>query len=181
MTWIGRSWHLMRRHVVLLSMGLVAGVILTLGFQWSLEATSTESFCIACHEMRDYAYKGSQSTVHASNRTGIHVTCADCHEPRAFVAKVSRKLEAAREVYHTLLGTIDTPEKYAARQPLMAQRVQHQMQATDSAACRSCHRDTAMDLDQQSRMARQVHSKAFSAGTTCIQCHQGVGHATTTP
>ena len=181
MTWINRTWQVIRRHAVLLTVGLVTGVVLTLGFQWSLEATSTESFCVACHEMRDYAYKSTQSTVHASNRTGIHVTCADCHEPRAFVAKVSRKIEAAREVYHTLLGTIDTPEKYAARQPMMAQRVRDQMHASDSAVCRGCHQDTTMDLDQQSRMARQAHSNAFSSGVTCIQCHQGVGHAMAKP
>ena len=47
MTWINRTWQVIRRHAVLLTVGLVTGVVLTLGFQWSLEATSTESFVSA--------------------------------------------------------------------------------------------------------------------------------------
>ena len=178
MSWLAKSARLIWRHAGVLSIGVFSGAIMTIGFHWSLEVTSTESFCIYCHEMRDNAFALSQSTTHFSNRTGIHVTCADCHEPRGFTARIARKIEAAREVYHTLLGTIDSPEKYAQRQPLMAQRVRTRLLNSDSAVCRSCHQN--MNLSQQSAIARSVHSKTMNTGSTCIQCHQDVGHGKST-
>ena len=32
----------------------IAGILFWGGFNWSLEATNTEEFCISCHEMRDF-------------------------------------------------------------------------------------------------------------------------------
>ena len=59
-----------------------AGIIFWGGFNWTLEATNTERFCISCHEMQENVYKEYQSTVHYSNRTGVRATCPDCHVPR---------------------------------------------------------------------------------------------------
>ena len=55
-----KSWFkkLLERKIILgvsLSAGIVfmaIGVIFWGGFNWALEATNTEEFCISCHEMR---------------------------------------------------------------------------------------------------------------------------------
>ena len=51
-------------------------------FNWSLEITNTESFCISCHAMKEYAYQEYSGTAHHNNRTGVRASCPDCHVPR---------------------------------------------------------------------------------------------------
>lgn len=71
----------------LLSVGFVAGVIFWGGFNWSMEATNTEAFCITCHEMEDNVYQEYKETIHYSNRTGVRATCPDCHVPKTWIRK----------------------------------------------------------------------------------------------
>lgn len=42
------------------------------------------------------------------------ISCADCHISHEIVPKLIRKAEAVREIYHHVLGTIDTPEGSAS-------------------------------------------------------------------
>ena len=95
-----------------LLVGIVLGVILWGGFNWSLAMTNTEKFCISCHEMKDNVYEELQETVHFTNRTGVRATCPDCHVPKEWIYKVKRKIQASAELYHKMLGTIDTKEKF---------------------------------------------------------------------
>ena len=37
----------------ILTSGFALGIMFWGGFNWALEATNTETFCISCHEMRD--------------------------------------------------------------------------------------------------------------------------------
>ena len=53
-------------------------------------------------------------TTHASSRTGVRASCPDCHVPKSFGPKMFAKMRASKDVYHNILGTINTPEKYEA-------------------------------------------------------------------
>jgi nitrate/TMAO reductase-like tetraheme cytochrome c subunit len=174
--WWRALWHKPARYAMgtLLTSGVILGIAGVAGFNWAVEATSTESFCISCHSMREFVFEPSRSSVHFSNKTGTHATCADCHVPKAFVPKMLRKIEAAREGYHTIMGTIDTHEKYLAYRPVMANRVWQRMQQNDSASCRGCHSEEHMVTRKQSRKARNSHDEM--AEKTCMDCHQGIGH-----
>ena len=123
----------------LLAIGLLLGVAGVAAFNATLHATSTEAFCISCHEMEDNAYAQLQRTIHYSNASGLHATCSDCHVPREFLPKMVRKVEAAREVWGSITGVIDTPEKYAAHTPAMKAREIARLRANDSQECRNCH------------------------------------------
>ena len=57
-----------------------------------------------------------------------------------------RKIQASNEVWHKILGTIDTPEKFNAKRAELAQHEWDRMKANDSRACRNCHRFDYMDL-----------------------------------
>jgi cytochrome c-type protein NapC len=105
--------------LALLGLGLVLGVLAMIAFDTTLHATSTEEFCISCHEMKAHPYAQLQKTAHYDNAFGVRATCSDCHVPKEFVPKMIRKVEAAREVWGTITGVIDTPEKYAAHTPVM--------------------------------------------------------------
>ena len=73
---------------------------LGVGFNWTLELTNTEEFCISCHEMRENVFKKYRHTIHYANRTGVRATCPDCHVPRPWVYKIVRKIRASNEVWH---------------------------------------------------------------------------------
>ncbi len=156
----------------------VAGIIFWGGFNTAIEASSSTSFCTSCHEM-DMVYEEYTKSVHYQNASGIKATCSDCHIPKPFVAKMVRKTKAGiNDVYHKILGTIDTPEKFEAKRLELAQSVWNRMKATDSRECRNCHTLENMALGKQDRSARKKHTRErmLERGETCIDCHKGIAH-----
>lgn len=179
---IGRMWRACWRPStrwasgVLVLGGLVAGVILWGGFNWAMELSNTETFCISCHEMRDTVYQELQKTVHWSNPSGVRAICSDCHVPKAWHHKVVRKVQATNELFHKIIGSVDTPQKFEDQRLALAGHVWAGMKATDSRECRNCHQMASMDLDRQLNAARRKHERAMEDGDTCIDCHQGIAH-----
>ncbi|MBM3570032.1 MAG: Denitrification system component NirT [Alphaproteobacteria bacterium] len=157
--------------------GIATGVIGWGGFNWAMELTNTETFCISCHEMQLNVYREFKGTVHDNNKSGVRATCPDCHVPREWVHKLVRKVEATNELYHTfLVPSIDTREKFEAKRLQLATNVWTAMKRTDSRECRNCHNFDSMDFGQQRSRARNRHLQAQDEGKTCIDCHKGVAH-----
>ncbi|MDP6706521.1 MAG: NapC/NirT family cytochrome c [Alphaproteobacteria bacterium] len=156
--------------------GGLAGVVFWGGFNTFMEYTNTLDFCITCHEMRDNVYPEYQKTVHYRNPSGVRVICADCHVPREWTAKLVRKIRASNELFHKIVGSIDTPEKFDEARMAMATRVWDAMRANDSRECRNCHSYHAMDFEKQGRRAARQMQKAKDKGKTCIDCHKGIAH-----
>ena len=179
---IAQAWCLVSRPSVRFSLGtllfggFLAGILFWGGFNWAMEISNTEAFCISCHEMRDNAYAELKETVHFTNRTGVRATCPDCHVPKPWHYKLIRKIQATNELYHKVLGTIDTPDKYEAHRLALARYVWASMKATDSRECRNCHTMDSMDRDKQVRPAQRMHRTAMEKGKTCVECHQGIAH-----
>lgn len=160
----------------LLIAGVAAGIIFWGGFNTFVEYTNRTDFCISCHEMRDTVYLEYQESKHYSNASGVRASCADCHVPREWGAKIARKIRASNELYHKLVGSIDTKEKFEAKRLQLAENVWRSMQASDSRECRNCHDYQAMDFHEQSRRGAEKMKKAMDKGKTCIECHKGVAH-----
>lgn len=155
----------------------LAGIIFWGGFNTAMEATNREAFCISCHEMQDYVYQEYRATIHYSNRTGVRATCPDCHVPKEWIYKVMRKIQASNELFHKVMGSIDTPEKFEAKRLELASHVWATMKKTDSRECRNCHDFESMDYTEQGRRAFAAHQKGFEQGKTCIDCHKGIAHS----
>ena len=155
----------------------LAGVIFWGGFNWSLELTNTEQFCISCHEMNDYVYMEYKKTNHYANRTGVRASCPDCHVPKEWIHKVLRKVAATNELFHWMAGSIDTPEKFEAKRFELASHVWEAMKETDSRECRNCHEFESMNAGQQTPKTFLIHRLAEMWETTCIECHQGIAHS----
>jgi cytochrome c-type protein NapC len=173
-----------RRAIVLVGIGIIAGIILWGGFNTAMEVTNTEEFCVSCHEMENTVYQELQETVHFTNRTGVRATCPDCHVPKEWIHKVVRKIQASNELYHKMLGTIDTPEKFEAKRLELAEHVWASMKKTDSRECRNCHKFISMDLDRQSPRSADEHDPHYwdavdgnEPQKTCIDCHKGIAHS----
>lgn len=157
--------------------GFVFGVIFWGGFNTVLEATNNEAFCVTCHEMYDNPYQELQQTVHFTNRTGVRATCPDCHVPHDWTDKIARKMQASKEVWGHIFGTISTQAEYQDHRLVMAKREWERLKANDSQECRNCHRTEAMDLVKQNTRAERIHSQfLFTGERTCIDCHKGIAH-----
>jgi len=154
----------------------VGGVLFWGGFNWAMEMTNNEQFCISCHEMKENVYLEYRNTVHYSNRTGVRASCPDCHVPHEWGHKVVRKIQASNEVLHKILGTIGTPEKFNEHRIELAKSVWRGMKTTDSRECRNCHKFDHMEYAVQEPRASKLHQTAFAQGKTCIDCHQGIAH-----
>lgn len=156
--------------------GFVSGIIFWGGFNTALEVTNTEPFCISCHEMRDNVYQELQQTVHWSNRTGVRATCPDCHVPHEWTHKIARKMQASKEVWGTIFGTINTREKFLAKRGELARHEWDRLQANGSRECKNCHDYDSMNWDEMSDEAVFYMSQAAENDTACIECHKGIAH-----
>jgi cytochrome c-type protein NapC len=142
---------------ILVAAGVVLGILFWGAFNWAIELSSTETFCISCHEMRSTVFEELKKTVHYRNESGVTAICADCHVPKNWFYKIRRKVEATfNEVPKHLMGVIDTREKFEAK--------------------RNCHHMDSMDLAAQRPRARVQHQSAIQEGDTCIDCHKGIAH-----
>lgn len=144
-------------------------------FNIGVRATNTAEFCVSCHSMQGNL-KELKETAHYKNPSGVQAGCPDCHVPREYGPMLVAKIMAAKDVWHEILGTIDTKEKFETHRWDMASRVWAKMKATDSRECRECHKAGNMDLENQGSSARKKHAKMVEKGKTCIDCHKGVAH-----
>ena len=154
----------------------IAGIIFWGGFNTAMEATNTEKFCISCHEMRSTVYEEYQGTIHQFNRSGVEAICSDCHVPKDWTHKIIRKIQASKELYGKMVGSISTPEKWDAKRLDLAMNEWERMKGSDSRECRNCHHFDAMLPEKQKPRARQQHMNAMQTGQTCIDCHKGIAH-----
>lgn len=157
--------------------GFAMGLIFWGGFNTAMEFTNTEAFCTGCHEMRSNVYEELQYTIHFSNRSGVRAKCSDCHVPHEWTDKVARKMQASKEVWGKIFGTINTREKFLEKRLHLAQNEWARLKANDSLECRNCHDFDYMDFTKQSKRASDQHSTSLSSGDkTCIDCHKGIAH-----
>ncbi len=162
---------------ILVVVGFFAGVIFWGGFNWALEMTNNEQFCISCHEMKDNVFAEYKQTIHYQNHSGVRATCPDCHVPKEWQHKIVRKIQASQELWgHFVTGSIWTREKFVERRIELAKHEWARMKTTDSRECRNCHNFDFMDFTKQETRAGKQHQLAIDTGKTCIDCHQGIAH-----
>ncbi|MCI0377105.1 MAG: NapC/NirT family cytochrome c, partial [Gemmataceae bacterium] len=160
-----RFWHVLNRPSAYLSLGFltlggfICGVMFWGAFNTALELTNKENFCISCHEMQDNVYQELQRTVHFTNRSGVRATCPDCHVPHEWTHKIARKMQASKEVWGKIFGTISTREKFLDMRLVLAKHEWARLKANDSLECRNCHSAIAMDFTKQTRRAAEIHSR----------------------
>ena len=176
------TWNLIKLYiqqypVAGLATVFLSGVLAWGSFNWSLEITNTEKFCISCHEMRENVFKEYQTSIHYSNMTGVRASCPDCHVPRTSIFKIARKVRATNELYHWAIGSIDTKEKFQARRYYLAKKVWSIMESNNSQECRNCHDIDSMDTAEQPDKPRLFHELSVVWDMTCIDCHKGIAHS----
>lgn len=170
------DWYSKTSPLVMVPVIFAAGVIFWGGFNWSLELTNNEQFCVSCHVMRANVYEEYRDSVHFNNGSGVRATCPDCHVPKEWKDKVVRKIGATNELYFAMAGSINTREKFLGKRLELAGHVWETMEANDSLECRNCHEFESMDMQLQSGFAASSHARADAQKMTCIDCHKGIAH-----
>jgi len=157
--------------------GFLMGVVFWGGFNTALEATNTTAFCVSCHEMRTNVYEELQGTIHFTNRSGVRAGCPDCHVPHEWTPKIARKMQASKEVWGHIFGSIATRDAFLDIRRHLAESEWARMKANDSLECRNCHSTVSMDLSRQNPRAANAHERfLFTNERTCIDCHKGIAH-----
>jgi cytochrome c-type protein NapC len=157
--------------------GFIAGVVFWGAFNTALELTNTEKFCTGCHEMHDNVFQELQTTIHYTNRSGVRARCPDCHVPHNWTDKIARKMQASKEVWGKVFGSIDTRDKFVSKRLELARHEWARMKANDSLECRNCHDYESMDFTRQAPRAQAMHSTYLAnKEKTCIDCHKGIAH-----
>jgi cytochrome c-type protein NapC len=178
-----RYWQVIRRPSVHYSLGFLTvggflgGLVFWGAFNTAMEFANTETFCTGCHEMRDNVFAELKTTIHYTNRSGVRARCSDCHVPHNWTNKVARKMQASKEVWGKIFGTIDTREKFTDKRLELAQHEWERLKANDSLECRNCHGYESMDFTRQSVRAQNMHGTYLARKEkTCIDCHRGIAH-----
>ncbi|MDR2574653.1 MAG: NapC/NirT family cytochrome c [Desulfovibrio sp.] len=153
--------------------GLVA--LLTMS-AYGLHATSSQEFCLSCHEMSPQAEEIRYSS-HALSADKRPITCAECHLPAGFgprfmAVKIYSGVKDA--VLHFFL-----PDGGLSRAPLQARA----RRFVDDANCLRCHADLykkADGKDAVSDLGRIAHDaylgKNGQARSNCAGCHINLAH-----
>jgi cytochrome c-type protein NapC len=97
--------------------------------------------------------------------------------PHEWTHKIARKMQASKEVWGKIFGTINTRRKFLDKRLELAQHEWARLKADDSLECRNCHSSVAMDFSKQAGRAAQIHTQFLLSGrATCIDCHKGIAH-----
>lgn len=183
LAFLKRLWATIRRPSVHYSLGFltlggfIMGILFWGAFNTAMELTNTETFCTGCHEMRDNVFAELKTTIHYSNRSGVRAICSDCHVPHNWTDKIARKMQASKEVWGKIFGTINTREKFLEHRLELAQHEWARLKANNSLECRNCHSSDSMDITRQSTRAAEAHERfLFTGEKTCIDCHKGIAH-----
>jgi cytochrome c-type protein NapC len=97
--------------------------------------------------------------------------------PHNWTDKIARKMQASKEVWGKIFGTIATPEKFQAKRLELARHEWARFKANDSLECRNCHDYDYMDFTRQSVRAQNMHTTYLAnREKTCIDCHKGIAH-----
>lgn len=162
---------------ILVLAGFAAGIVFWGAFNTALEFANTEQFCVSCHEMRENVFEELKTTIHYTNRSGVRAHCADCHVPHDWTNKIARKMQASKEVWGKIFGTIDTRDKFLDHRLELAEHEWARMKANNSLECRNCHSTDSMDITRESPRAADAHQRfLFTGEKTCIDCHKGIAH-----
>lgn len=155
---------------------LVGLLVILTASGYGLRVTSSQQFCLSCHEMSPQAEEIRYSS-HALNAEKQPITCAECHLPAAFGPRfVAVKIYSGLKDLAMHFFLPDDGLRRAALQPT-ARRFM------DDGNCLRCHADLYKKADGKesvSELGRLAHDsylgKNGQAGSNCAGCHINLAH-----
>ncbi len=157
-----------KRLVFLTSVMVIFAVLFLFNFTtWTVGYTSSEKFCIGCHEMKN-SYRDWKTSSHYDSQSGVVASCADCHLPTDMASKIKVKMIAGfRDTFMHYFGN---PEKLDFQE--LAKKARKNIR-DDS--CTKCHKNLFPALITKGGL---IAHRALEMGEKkkCVDCHQNFVH-----
>lgn len=169
----GRPWIITQRGLLALAIGSVGGSLFMLLLIRFDHAFSSNEFCTGCHSMT-FAAETYQRSSHFNSSSGVRAECGHCHVSRGILAATWDHILGTRDLLKQLFGAdYNDPVINTLHLPDAAFTARRWFRANDSATCRACHVQDAI----QGRRAdtAEIH-RVDAKGKTCIDCHYNLVH-----
>ncbi len=151
-------------------LGAVVIAILIGVSAYSIGVTSSNEFCMSCHEMRLVAEQGWMQSKHHSNPKGVVANCVDCHLPAEPVAMLWTKTrDGMKDVFVHYFGNSD-PESMNWEELAASAR----SKISDS-SCMKCHKNlTPKGAKIKMIIAHREYLRLKNK--RCLDCHKQEFH-----
>jgi formylglycine-generating enzyme len=161
-----------RKHYLLFFAGGLAVLIFLFVSKKTIDYTSTDEFCAACHA-HPHAETSFLQSSHNSNRSGFSARCVDCHLPPEdqTVYFLTRKAyHGFHDLYYYLTRDMDEIDWEAKRSFEASQRFVYED------GCKKCH--TNLFPSTLDALGAEAHLKYLRdpENNSCVKCHLTVGH-----
>lgn len=151
--------------------GILAGLLIAILFESTMQATATDEFCDSCH-VHPHAMTSWKQSSHVANASGVKVHCVDCHlPPKKGVDYVTEKARLGiRDAWGMITKDTDMID-WEAKSTL-----EHAKSYTFKKSCLRCHQNLfPMNLSKKGEDAHLYYSQREDE-LRCINCHLHVGH-----
>ena len=160
------------KHYLLFVTGGLSVILFLLLFNKTIQYTSTNEFCAACH-VHPHAEASWRLSSHNNTPSGVSVRCVDCHLPpedQTAYFLTRKAYHGFHDLYAYLTMDLEQIDWAAKRTTEAAQRFVYED------GCIKCH--TNMFQSTLSAKGSEQHIKYIRdpESNTCVQCHHNVGH-----
>ena len=162
-----------RRIVAALLLAGISGMVFMLMLIEFDHLTSSEEFCTSCHSM-ELAAQPYRESVHYNPASGVRASCGDCHVSEGVFSATWDHIRGTKDLFKQLFGPqYDNPVVNLLHLPEAAFNARKWFKARDSATCRRCHLQEAINGRRANTL--DVHLED-AKGKSCIDCHINLVH-----
>jgi formylglycine-generating enzyme len=156
--------------VTLLLFGVVIGCILTFSFNFTVEKTSTDTFCAACH-VHPHVFASWKKASHFDNPSGVQIHCVECHLPPKGKGYIVEKIRLGAKDISGFLFKDSAKFNWEAKRQLEAA-----VRFTYDASCIKCHQNLFPVTLSAKGGDAHLYYKNNIKKVGCLNCHLDVGH-----
>lgn len=161
-----------RKYYLLFIAGGVTAILLLVLSNKTIEYTSTNEFCAACH-VHPHAEASWKLSAHNSTRTGVSIKCVDCHLPPEDqkVRFLTRKAYHGFHDFYVYVTKDHEEIDWEAKRTVEAAK-----RFTYEDGCKKCH--VNLFPTTLNKLGAESHLKYLRdpESTSCLKCHLHVGH-----
>ena len=161
-----------RKYYLLFIAGGISAIVLLALSNKTINYTSTDEFCAACH-VHPHAEASYKLSVHNNTRVGVSVRCVDCHLPPEDqnVRFLTRKAYHGFHDFYFYVTKDHDKIDWEEKRTLEASK-----RFVYEDACKKCH--TNLFPSTLNKLGAESHLKYLRnpENTSCLKCHQTVGH-----